>query len=191
MPRRQPGNFEIWILWLVANVVPWWIGCALLFPLETLMGDIELPMLMVAWGITCALVGITQGWVLKQRLSGMKWWPVATALGGAIAFLGFFTFWGAPFVTGGTFGAAQWLILRRRVPKAWLWIVVQIVAAIAGVGAALLTPVDFMMGDFNHTIFIMGTAVEAAASAVTGTTLIFLLRQRQQARDWPQERAVK
>ena len=132
MPRRQPGNFEIWILWLVANVVPWWIGCALLFPLETLMGDIELPMLMVAWGITCALVGITQGWVLKQRLSGMKWWPVATALGGAIAFLGFFTFWGAPFVTGGTFGAAQWLILRRRVPKAWLWIVVQIVAAIAG-----------------------------------------------------------
>jgi hypothetical protein len=182
MPRRQLSNFEIWILWLAANVVPWWLGCALLHPLGTVTGGIELPIMLVAWGITCALVGMTQGWVLKQRLPGMKWWPVATVLGGTIAFLGFFTFWGAPFVTGGTFGVAQWLVLRRRVPKAWLWILAQILAAIAGVGAALLTPVDFMMGDFHHSLLVMGTAVEVAASLVTGSTLIFLLRQGQNLR---------
>jgi hypothetical protein len=181
MPRRQLSNFEIWILWLAANVVPWWLGCALLHPLGTVTGGIELPMVLVAWGITCALVGMTQAWVLKQRLSGMKWWPVATVLGGTIAFLGFFTFWGAPFVTGGIWSCPM-ADFTPSVPKAWLWILAQILAAIAGVGAALLTPVDFMMGDFHHSFLVMGTAVEVAASLVTGSTLIFLLRQGQNLR---------
>jgi hypothetical protein len=182
MPRPQLSYLELWILWLAANVVPWWVGCALLYPLGIMIGGssgLDLPMFLTAWGVTCALVGIAQWWVLKQRLSGMKWWPMATVLGGAIAFLGFFTFLGAPFVTGGTFGVAQWLVLRRRVPRAWIWIVAQILAAIAGLVAAFFTPTDFMTGDFTHSILIMGTAIEFAASVVTGITLIFLLRQRQ------------
>ena len=181
MPRQPHSDFETWMLWLVANVVPWWVGCVLLELSVSIFNTASSPGLATVvplWGSVCALVGVCQGWVLKQRLTGMKGWPLATVLGGAIGFLGFFTSFAAPLVMGGAFGLAQWLILRHRVRRAWLWILAQILAAIAGAGAALLTPVNFMIGDLNHSILVMGTAIEVAASFVTGSTLIVLLRQR-------------
>ena len=66
---RRLSDWKIWILWLAANVVPWWIGCALIEPLSLRLdqqGDIGRTTTLLLWTLVCVLVGLAQWWVLKQ-----------------------------------------------------------------------------------------------------------------------------
>src|SRR5512143_3297428 len=95
------------------------------------------------------LTGLLQYWLLRRYLPQMGWWVAATAagwfLGVALATVPGLLHWTSPFSTldaalfvmGFSIGLLQWLLLRRRVPRAGWWIA----ANIAGWGLLTLITV--------------------------------------------------
>jgi hypothetical protein len=106
--------------------------------------------LLLGWCAICVAVGLAQWQVLRSRLTGMGWWPVATVVGSG-AVLVFFALQALlpqapkpfllPVLLGGI-GVAQWLVLRRRLPKTWPWVGIQIVAAMLSASQSCKTHLD-------------------------------------------------
>ncbi|MBI5877113.1 MAG: hypothetical protein HZB53_05625 [Chloroflexi bacterium] len=89
------------------------------------------------------VAGLLQYLLLRRYLPRMAWWVAATALGWSLlsALMGVVTFSAGvvpPAVVialiGVATGVPQWLVLRRRVPRAALWIL----ASVLGWGIAFL-----------------------------------------------------
>lgn len=178
------------LLWVLANVLPWlavcvlWAGVATAFTQNAFVNSGAFWLL--GWCVVCGAVGTAQRAVLQLRLTGMGWWPVATVVGsGAVLFL--FPLSDAlpqlptpvliPLFLGGGIGVAQWWVLRRRVLRAWRWMVIQIVAAIASILAGLFTPgVDVVMGGMTEALMVVGSLIEVVAGLITGVGLLLLLR---------------
>ena len=118
-----------------------------------------------------ALLGLAQWLVLRRYLLGMGWWVFATALGwiagwgivvsGAIvpAGTGLVTsvFTGAVF--GLTMGIGQWILLRRRVNFAGMWLLLSVSGWSIGLAG-----------------FLGSILVGAVVGVVTGLALDWLLR---------------
>ncbi len=90
--------------------------------------------LFVFFPIAGLLTGIVQYWLLRLYLPRMGWWVAATAAGWLLGLFVTLTpgwlHWTSPFssldwaflVLGVSIGVAQWLLLRRRLPRAGWWI---------------------------------------------------------------------
>lgn len=175
-PVRLPG-WRLWFLWLMAGAVGWgWsmdassFGEPLRFEISPFIPAINLPryLSVAAGGI---LVGVFQWLVLRRYVTGSVRWVLASL--GAVAasglvVLGVGSFdanlgWVAGAVLYGTLaGVLQWLVLRRQVARAGWWVLA------STVGWVVALP----LGD------ITGPPGWAVYGAVTGTLLVWLLRQR-------------
>ena len=139
------------------------------------------------------VIGILQWLVLRRQLPRASWWILASVLGFALAHVLGDTApppLGLP-MTGGMFGAVagalvgvpQWLVLRRRVPRAGWWVLASVggwYAALSlfhGVGLSQSKGVLIALGgSFLHHAGL-GAMVGGVSAAITGIALVGLLRQ--------------
>ena len=77
-------------------------------------------------------------------------------------------------IMGAVLGVPQWLMLRRKLAKAALWILGSSLGMGLGFGLVLMT------GLINRSEFISYTIVVLVYSIATGTILSWLLRQKAQ-----------
>jgi len=146
--NRPKWHFYLeWIaLHVLSVLIAWAIYLALISPIERLSGnriviggqsriaeDFFLP--YIFWPALGLANGILQSLLLRQRVSRMGSWVVATALSWSLGLFGARILYSATalvgpvlsglaqvLLPGGTIGLAQWLVLRQRVPHAGWWI---------------------------------------------------------------------
>jgi hypothetical protein len=129
------------------------------------------------------VLGAVQWLVLRRRLSLSRSWIVATSLGMAgglaltLALFGASTIGGVLLLrgvsTGLLIGLAQWVVLRRSVPRAWVW------APTVAAGWALGWVVSSAIGlDLMPNFAVFGATGALAFQALTGLVLAWLLSQR-------------
>jgi hypothetical protein len=74
-------------------------------------------------------------------------------------------------------GILQWLILRRRVPRARWWLLANLLGSLV---AAIALPIVAALGDADNWgpgVLAFGLVFGAGNGAITGAALIWLLRQ--------------
>jgi hypothetical protein len=138
-------------------------------------------------GLSCAVIAAAvapvQAWLLRSfNISFAAWIIVTVAALGFIGSLfgvgtteemarrGLSVEWVGPLL-GAVVGFAQWLLLRRRFPRAFRWIPVNLVGWIVGFLSAFL-----MMVAFGYTLFghLVGGAVFGLVVGVaTGFAIVF------------------
>ena len=174
-PVRLPG-WRLWFLWLMAAAFGWgWSMDPSSFgeprPFEILQSipTINVPryLSVAAGGI---LVGVFQWLVLRRYVTGAVRWVLASlgaAVAGALLALGVGLFdadlgWVAGAGLYGTLvGVLQWLVLRRQVARAGWWVLA------TTVGWVVAIPVGDIAGPPGWAVY----------GAITGTVLVWLLRQ--------------
>ena len=127
------------------------------------------------------LTGLLQYLLLRRYLPRIGWWIAATALGWllgiSVAYLGYAIWpvalnanstWAAEIVfvsVGAAMGLVQWLVLRRRVPRAGWWVLA------SALGWGLVRPVAGEAFTSLLELLIIG----AVPAVVTGLALWWLL----------------
>jgi hypothetical protein len=179
-----------WLAWFLASVMGYGMGGILgtafasrFFPVGTFEA---------ANGITLGIVmGATGGYfqwvVLRERIAGAGLWGLASALGFGLAIgAAIAADAGGNFAVAGlliavVFGAAsgilQWLILRRKVPRAGWWMLANLLGSLVGAIAVPIAGGLFDAGNWNLGVMIFGLLFGAGNGAITGAALIWLLRQ--------------
>lgn len=169
-----------------------WVLAFLSFPvaglLANLMGAVNTPLIAVLAGaIAGATLGLIQWLVLKSRVSLSIWWVAATAIGMSAglaistALLGSETAGGSLLwraaITGLCIGLAQWIVLRRVLPRSMIWIGVITLAWTAGWfvtrGAGI---------DLSYKWAVFGASGALTFQLLTGLALFFLLRSAKELR---------
>jgi hypothetical protein len=179
-----------WLAWFLASLIGYGMGAIIggsfpsrFFPVDTF------PM---ANGITLGIVtgaigGYFQWVVLRQQIAGAGLWWLASALGFGLAI-------GAVIATdarenyvvagvvmasifGVTSGFLQWLILRRKVPRAGWWLPANFLGSLVAAIAMPIAGVIFDVGNWGLGVMTFGLLFGAGNGAITGAALIWLLRQ--------------
>jgi hypothetical protein len=186
-PVRSPG-WRLWFLWFMAGAVGWgWSMDAGSFGegrrLEILQSlpTVDVPQYSsVAAG--AILVGVLQWLILRRYVTGAARWVLAGLGAAAIgalfvlgvgrldADLGLITGTG---LYGTLAGVLQWLVLRRQVARAGWWVLA------STVGWVVAVPVGDIAGPPGWAVY----------GAVTGTLLVWLLRQEPRGSDQLEEGA--
>ncbi len=135
-------------------------------------------------GAACgAVLGAVQWLVVRRRLSLPRSWIVVTSLGMAgglaltLALFGTSTAGSALLLRGAStgllIGLAQWVVLSRSVPRAWVWV------PTVAVGWALGWAVSSAIGlNLTPNFAVFGASGALAFQALTGLVLAWLLSQR-------------
>lgn len=172
------------LLWVVATVVGWAVGFFVCEAIKPFLYDITHlggDGLVIGAGI-----GIAQGLVLRRQFAPIGWWVLVTAVGfGLGKLIGEAVALGMPELVGhalsgaligASVGLAQWLVLRRRLPRAEAWVLANVAAWAVGwsvisvaEGSAWSTPVVYAVGGFGAGL----------AGIVTAVALIWISRGRQ------------
>ncbi len=167
---------------------------------------------LAATVIEGSIVGTAQWLVLRRPLEKMRWrtWVLATALGACVAWtlgmipstllftgpdsgaaapgemsdLMIYTLFAAMGIAlGAILGAAQWLALRRHVPKAGWWVPANALAWMLGMVVVFLgtsfIPAEGITVPVALLLLMFVVAAGAVVGAVHGLVLIWLLRQRR------------
>ena len=96
----------------------------------------------LALGHPGSIAGVLQWLVLRPHVPASRWWMLASAVGAYVAFLvlSVVALGNAVLIyatAGLLIGIAQWLVLRRKVPRAGWWIAASVLGYVAGGAAAL------------------------------------------------------
>ena len=179
-----------WLAWFLASAMGFGIGAILggsfayrFFPTDTFDA---------ANGITLGIVmGATGGYfqwvVLRERIAGAGLWGLASALGFGSAM-------GAPAAANSTenpamagflilsvFGVVggilQWLILRRKVPRAGWWLLANLLGSLVGTISFPIAVTISETGNWGLALMAFGLVFGAGIGAITGAGLVWLLRQ--------------
>lgn len=162
--EHRSGLF-IWLQWVVANTVGWAVGVPL-----------GIHLLVVS-----AVAGTFQVLVLRQHISRAWWWVFASVVGVVSVDVVTFTMdVHAARDVGGLVlmfspSITQWLVLRRHVAHAWLWMLVSIA------GWALSVEVLSFVGWHESQTGAVGAAMDGALlgavyGGITGPMIAWLLR---------------
>jgi hypothetical protein len=149
-----------------------------------LVGGVESVLDGAIGGAACGVVlGTVQWLALRRRLSLPRSWIVATSLGMAgglaltMALFGTSTAGSVLLLraasTGLLIGLAQWVVLRRSVPRAWVWVPTVAAGWALGWAVSSAAGVELMP---NFAVF--GSTGAWAFQALTGLVLTWLLAQR-------------
>ncbi len=180
-PQRRPG-WRVWFLWLMAAALGWGLGVYWGWFDGTEPKTLQsIPSVILAGYLGVAvggiLIGVLQWLVLRRHLARAGRWVLASL--GAAAVVGIVVFgvgvvnadvgWLAGVSVFGTVvGVLQWLVLRRRVPRAGWWVLASTVGWVVGM------PLGDIVGP---------PGLGAAYGAITGTALVWLLRQERPGSD--------
>jgi hypothetical protein len=186
----QESGSLVWPLWAAANAVGTALGLAAVWglaPVASRAGELAAVPL---FGVAGALAGALQGLVLRRRVRGLRGWVVASAAGLAAGVAVLAVLFGLSVgllgeesgaglavgaaAGGAVAGAAQWLVLRRRVPRAGWWVP----ASAAGMAACVVLFLGVTRGADAGLAGIAGggAAGGAAYGLITGGALVWLLR---------------
>lgn len=122
MRNNTTFNWKLWLLWVAATTLGWLIGSSFL-PLELIAG---LSMGVAQWLVLRPLFPQTAWWIPLSAGGWMLGWGISMAIGASgIAFL-------VAGLVGLSLGSFQWFILRKWVPLAGWWIVVNVLAWVIG-----------------------------------------------------------
>jgi hypothetical protein len=202
--HRAPGGGRLWARWTLATTagetlgfgVPAAVG-ALAYWLDVPAGTIVL--LAVAAGVgEGAILGFAQSRVLRRELAGFsaRDWVAATAAAAALGWavgmpLGVYgsSLPTAALVAGAfvaavvllvAVGGAQWLVLRRHVARAGLWIPANALAWLLGLTVPFAAMSLVAEGDPPAVVLAAGIAsglgMGLVVAGVTGLALVRLLR---------------
>jgi hypothetical protein len=181
-----------WLAWLLASAMGYGMGAILgasfawsFFASPT--GGFD-AVNGTALGLVAGATGGYFQWiVLRERIVGAGLWGLVSALGLGLAM-------GASaaadpaenpamagLVIAAIFGTAsgilQWLILRRKVPRAGWWLPANLLGSLV---AAIALPIAAAMGDADNWgpgVMAFGLVFGAGNGAITGAALIWLLHQ--------------
>jgi hypothetical protein len=166
-----------WLAWFLASSMGYGMGAVLgasfayrIFnrePFTILMG-VTLGTVMGAIG------GYFQWVVVRERIAGAGLWGLTGALGlgaamGALiaADTGQNNVLAGVVILGAVFGLVsgtlQWLILRRKLPRAGWWLLANLLGS--------------LVGNWGLAIMMFGLVFGAGNGAITGAALVWLLRQ--------------
>ena len=183
-PQRRPA-WRVWFLWLMAGAFGWgqgvywgWFGPGDPKTLQSIPAVILAGYLGVAVGGT--LIGVLQWLVLRRHVTGAGRWVLASL--GATAVVGVVVFgvgvvnveagwFGGVSVFGTVVGVLQWVVLRRQIPRAGWWVLASTAGWVVGM------PLGDIVGP---------PGLGAAYGAMTGTVLVWLLRQGPRGGDQQQ-----
>lgn len=179
-----------WLAWFLVSVLGYGMGAILGFsfiynlsPTDTF----DATRGIMSGIVMGAIGGYFQWTVLTQRMGGAGLWGLASALGfgsamGAAAaanpddnpaMAGFLIV----SVFGVVGGILQWLILRRKVPRAGWWVLANLLGSLVG-AIGLFTAVAISeTGNWGLAIIVFGMGFGAGTGAITGAALVWLLRQ--------------
>lgn len=183
MTTRSPSltrdEWSLAIRWVVATTLGWVIGFAICAAFKAFLESIRSDGAVI--GIC---VGILQSIALRGRVKHTGWWIMASVVGFAVGKLAADAIAGSVagalgFALGGVaigvaLGAAQWLVLRRQVAQAGLW--VPATALAWAVGWSIVSTVDEVAGGPTGTTYLIGAAGAAVAGVITGAALVWLRR---------------
>ena len=150
--------------------------------LQTL--DLDLALIVVILGL---VGGFMQWLVLRRRIAGTGWWVPASTLGHPIALViavGAMRLGGipSPILLGVLFGVVSgimpWLVLRRQITRAGWWIPAHLLGSLVGgaMGIVAFHAVS-LIGFYQFVWAAAGAMFGAGLGAITGITLVWLLRQ--------------
>lgn len=177
-PDGKPG-WRLWFLWSVVSAFVWgWSMDPSSFGERSVVILESLPPLNIpefgSVAVGGAALAVFQWLMLRRYIGGSIRWVLASLLGvflsaqvvGQVrkfdADLGLIL---GVALYGLFVGILQWLVLRKQVPRAWLWVPANALSWIAAIPA----------GDLN------GPPGWAIYGAITATLLVWLLRQEEQS----------
>jgi len=187
--KVERSEFGLWLGWTLATAGGMLLGFLLTIPLVNLL-DLGFARVLVPI-IAGALIGFSQWIVLRRYLTTSADWVLAGGTGWAAGYaLGLLLVQNLPStVFGGTaayllFGAivaiVQWQVLRREIPNALTWIVVNALGWAAGLWASQIALNvffrDSVIEPVGSTLVIAGVS-GLVAGAITGVALIWIARQ--------------
>ena len=159
----QPPGWDFLLWWVLAATV----GGGGVVGVSSAVDISDAATLALAWG----LVGLLQWLVLRPHLTQSERWLLASAVAAALTGALNLVVATEMVVLGGVVGILQWLVLRRHVPRAGVWVLMSVLGVrLGGIAGAAVAGVAGMFGDIA-----VGWAVYGA---ITGASLVWLLRQR-------------
>ena len=131
--------------------------------------------------------GFMQWLVLRRRIAGTGWWVPASALGFPVALVmaeGAMRLVGipSPILLGVLFGILSgilpWLVLRRQVARAGWWVPAHLLGSLVGGAMGIVAfHTVALIGFYQFVWAAAGAMFRAGLGAITGITLVCLLRQ--------------
>jgi hypothetical protein len=190
--KGSQAGWGFWLGWVLASTMGMLVGFMMMFFIAAFMSELfDSELLDIEWlfdlfaGIMLGIgVGILQWLVLRQRVSGVGWWILASVAAGYGIFLAsfigiseslsfglFLRFTGVAALGGAVTGILQWLVLRGKVSRAGWWVLASTVGWALGMAVSRAIPLGV---DPELLVLIVAAAV---MGAVTGGALVWLLRQ--------------
>jgi hypothetical protein len=192
------------MLWLGAHITAFLMAIPFYWLALAMIGQRQVPTALFFAFIACSLMlGILQGLIIHNHLTGMSWWlwGVVTAL--TISLTGAFSIWLADILTqqgyrpimgyyeymplggaiiGAGLGLTQWMLLKSRVtgPRTWVWLPTLLFVG-ALVSSLLLWPIlDNIMPLYGYGPVgwvVKLTLCGLCAGGLSGITLWSLIRR--------------
>ena len=154
------------------------------FPCILQTFDLDLALIVVILGLAG---GFMQWLVLRRRIAGTGWWVPASTLGFPVALVmaeGAMRLVGipSPILLGVLFGILSgilpWLVLRRQVARAGWWVPAHLLGSLVGGAMGIVAfHVMALIGFYQFPWAAAGAMFGAGLGAITGITLVWLLRQ--------------
>jgi len=146
--------------------------------------ELDLALILVILGLAG---GFMQWLVLRRRIAGTGWWVPASGLGFPIALVvadgvGRRLDIATPILLGVLFGVLSaimpWLVLRRQVARAGWWVPAHLLGSLVGGAMGIVVfHVMALIGFYQFPWAAAGAMFGAGLGAITGITLVWLLRQ--------------
>jgi len=178
-PGLTRDEWSLGIRWLVATTLGWVIGFAICAWQKAFFESFRSDGVVIG-----VCIGIAQAIALRGRVKHAGWWILASVIGFALgkfvadavaaSIAGALGFALGGFVIGVAVGAAQWLILRRQVAQAGLWIPASALAW--AVGWTIISSVAEVGPGPTASTYLIGATGAALAALITGAALIGLRR---------------
>ena len=178
--ERANAGWRTWLHWVLASAAS---GAVTMTVTGALVraGSTDPAVVVAVFGLLIGVsLGTTQWLVLRRQVPWAYRWVLASALGGmAVGILGLAMgeAVGGPFggsVIGAGLGIMQWLVLRRLISRAYVWVLASVLGFALGLTAGEATgfAVDGSVG------WLVGGSVQGVVvGAITGSALVWLVRQ--------------
>lgn len=187
---QDKAGVGLWLAWVLVNIIGFSLAAMLCAKVAYVLferGDFDTNLTISTGIVMGAIVGYLQWVVLREKITRADWWVLASALGFAasLATLGVVGLNENPAVVGilGVIalglvgGSLQCLILSQQVKRVGWWLLATMSGALVGeVGFHTLSALG-ATGNYDLNAIILGLTLGTGYGAMTGTALVWLLRQ--------------
>jgi hypothetical protein len=186
--KVRRNEFGLWLGWTLATAIGMLVGSLLSIPLVNLL-DVQLARVIVPL-LTGCLIGLAQWAALRSYLidaadwvlAGGTSWAVGYALGlllvNSLAGTGVSSLV-AYILFGLIVAVLQWPLLRREIPRVWMWILANILGWTLGFYLSQVALNLFVADPAIHPLAstsVLSIVSGLVAGAITGIALVLIVR---------------